>query len=144
MHGPLGSTTTTTKATTNMKKPSIYFPATWPTRCFLVMSLIETIVDVVIVTILLNSFESSFVKTVLARDEQSVLPVYLSLFILGHLFQFILSWDALAQKNTIQIVGLIIFNTLFLIYAIIQIIEVRSLVATGLKPLMPLIPAFVS
>ena len=108
------------------------------------MSLVETIVDVVIVTILLNSFESSFVKTILARDEQSVLPVYLSLFILAHVFQFILSWDALAQKNTIQIVGLIIFNTLFLIYAIIQIIEIRSLVTGGLKPLLPLIPASVS
>lgn len=45
------------------------------------MSLIETIVDVVIVTILLNSFESSLVKTILARDEQSVLPVYLCLLV---------------------------------------------------------------
>lgn len=64
-------------------------------------------------------------------------------FILAHLFQFVLSWDALAQKNFIQTLGLVIFNTLFLIYAIIQIIEIKSLVTGTTKALLPIIPACV-
>lgn len=41
-------------------------------------------------------------------------------FVLAHLFQLVLALDALAAKNTIQIIGLLCFNTLFLAYSIVQ------------------------
>lgn len=49
------------------------------------------------------------------------MPVYLGLFVLAHVFQFVLAVDALAAQNTLQIVGLVIFNTAFLVYGIIQV-----------------------
>lgn len=39
----------------------------------------------------------------------------------AHLFQLVLAVDALQAKNMIQIMGLLIFNSLFLVYSIIQV-----------------------
>jgi hypothetical protein len=41
-------------------------------------------------------------------------------------FQFVLAVDAIYNRNTIQIFGLVIFNLLFLAYAIMSISEVRN------------------
>lgn len=54
-------------------------PRTLPTIAFLGITVLETIVDVVIVAIVLHSFDGGFVQSVLAKNDQSVLPVYLGL-----------------------------------------------------------------
>lgn len=50
-----------------------------------------------------------------------MLLLELDSFILAHCFQVVLAIDALSAKNTLQIMGLFLFNTLFLAYAIIQV-----------------------
>lgn len=87
------------------------------------VTLVESIVDITIVAILLNSFNDGLINIVNARDSSSVLPVYLGLFVLAHLFQFMIAVDAIRAKNMIQILGLCVFNTLFLAYSIVQVIE---------------------
>ncbi|KAM0750041.1 hypothetical protein T439DRAFT_348724 [Meredithblackwellia eburnea MCA 4105] len=104
-------------------------PRSTATIAFLGMTALETLVDIIIVAVLLHSFDGGFVESVLAKNEKSVLPVYLGLFVLAHLFQLVLAIDAVSAKNMIQIMGLMVFNTLFLVYAMIQILEIRSLVA---------------
>jgi hypothetical protein len=42
------------------------------------------------------------------------------------LFQFVLAVDAIYNRNTIQIFGLVLFNLMFLAYAIISVSEVRT------------------
>ena len=42
-------------------------------------------------------------------------------FVLAHVFQLVLAFDALVAKNTIQVLALLIFNTLFVIYAAVQV-----------------------
>jgi len=42
-------------------------------------------------------------------------------FVLAHVVQLVLAFDALVAKNTIQVMALLIFNTLFLAYAAIQV-----------------------
>jgi hypothetical protein len=37
------------------------------------------------------------------------------------LFQLVLAFDATVNRNTIQIIGLSVFNALFLAYAVIQV-----------------------
>ncbi|GAA5907766.1 hypothetical protein JCM5296_004529 [Sporobolomyces johnsonii] len=112
---------------------------------WLAVTLLETIVDVVIVAVLLNSFETKLWQTVLQRDEKSVLPVYLGLFVLAHLAQLALAFDALVAKNTIQVVALLLFNTLFVVYAAIQIHEIRDLIdGSALKVLVWFIPGMIS
>lgn len=120
-------------------------PTTWATRAFLYSTLIQTVVDSAIVGVLLNSFEEKLWQTVLQRNEKSVLPVYLALFVLAHVVQLVLAFDALVAKNTIQVMALLIFNTLFVVYAAIQIHEIRDLInGPVLKILVWFIPGMIS
>ncbi|KAI5474383.1 hypothetical protein MNV49_003402 [Pseudohyphozyma bogoriensis] len=130
-----------------MPLPSLrpLIPRSPATIAFLAVTFLETVVDIAIVAVLLHSFEQGFVKTVLAKTEKSVLPVYLGLFVLAHVFQLLLAVDALTAKNTLQIVGLCVFNTLFLVYAIIQIIEIKLLISgRALKILVWFIPGMIA
>lgn len=56
----------------------------------------------------------------------------MTLFIFGFIYQFILVFDALRLKNTIQIIGLCVCNLGFLIYAAVQMNQIRDAVL-GLK-----------
>ncbi|KAJ3996997.1 hypothetical protein F5050DRAFT_1711662 [Lentinula boryana] len=67
------------------------------------------------------------------------MPVYLSIFVLAHLFQFVMAIDAVYARNTLQFIFLTVFNApLFLIYAIIQIGEIREIVVTGNSSAIPI------
>lgn len=48
------------------------------------------------------------------------IPTYLTLFIFGFLYQLVLVYDSLRLKNTIQVIGLCLYNLGMLIYAAIQ------------------------
>lgn len=50
----------------------------------------------------------------------------MTLFIFGFLYVLVLSWDALRQKNTIQIIGLCIANLALFVYTIIQIDQIDT------------------
>jgi len=56
------------------------------------------------------------------------IPTFLSLFMLGFLYEVVLAWDALIAKNTIQIIGLVISNLALLIYTSIQISDIGKAV----------------
>jgi len=59
------------------------------------------------------------------------LPVYFSIFGFAHVFQLILAIDAVWMRNTLQFFFLTAFNLIFLIYAIVQIFEIRSALPTS-------------
>jgi len=86
-------------------------------------SLVIIAMEAVIVSkgqILHNAFTSK------SPDERRVLPVYLGIFVLATIFQLALAIDAIANRNTIQIIGLNIFQLMSLLYGVIQISEIRS------------------
>lgn len=60
------------------------------------------------------------------------IPTYLTLFIFGFLYQLVLVYDSLRLKNTIQVIGLCIYNAGMLIYAAIQYDQVDEAI-TKLK-----------
>jgi len=65
--------------------------------------------------------------------------------VLAHVVQLVLAFDALVAKNTIQVMALLIFNTLFVVYAAIQIHEIRDLInGPVLKILVWFIPGMIS
>lgn len=126
----------------------LLIPRTWPTILFLSITIVQTIVDSTIIAILINSFEknTTVLNALTARDENSILPVYLGLFILAHLFQFVLAVDAIAMRNMIQVLALLLFNTLFIVYSIIQITEINnsgSINGTALHVLVWFIPGMI-
>jgi hypothetical protein len=58
------------------------------------------------------------------------IPTYLTLFIFGFLYQLVLVYDSLRLKNTIQVIGLCIYNLGMLIYAAVQFDQIRKAIIT--------------
>jgi len=83
---------------------------------FVLVVVIETAVDLAIEADLL----------VRLQDDSDKMAVYLSVFALAHIFQLVMAVDAVYARNTLQFMSLIIFNLLFLFYAIIEIGEIKN------------------
>jgi len=60
--------------------------------------------------------------------EAKTIPSFLTLLIFGFIYQALLLYDTLAQRNTIQLIGLCIFAACLFIYAVIQIQEVEKVI----------------
>lgn len=54
------------------------------------------------------------------HNEIRTVPTYLAVFMFGYIYQLLLVYDALKQKNTIQVIGLVLYNAGILVYAGIQ------------------------
>jgi len=95
-------------------------------RLYLLIVLIETGIDLAI--------EGDLILRVndVAKNDGTVasqrMPVYLSIFALAHVFQFGMALDAVYARNTLQFIFLAVFNALFLVYAVIQISEIKELI----------------
>ncbi|KZV77600.1 hypothetical protein PENSPDRAFT_660281 [Peniophora sp. CONT] len=97
-------------------------------KIYLLTVLIETAVDLTIEGDLLirihEANEEDKSQSGLSTTSRKM-PIYLTIFSLAHVWQFILAVDAVYARNTLQFIALAIFNALFLVYAIIQSTEVR-------------------
>ncbi|KIK46256.1 hypothetical protein CY34DRAFT_439633 [Suillus luteus UH-Slu-Lm8-n1] len=91
-------------------------PDSWACRLFVLTVVIETAVDLAIEGDLL----------VRLQDDSGKLAVYVSVFALAHIFQLVMAVDAVYARNTLQFMSLIIFNLLFLLYAVIEIGEIKN------------------
>lgn len=61
-------------------------------------------------------------------DNQHTIPTFLTLYIFGFIYELLLAYDALRLKNTIQIIGLCLYNLGLLIYAAVQMSEIKDAV----------------
>jgi hypothetical protein len=62
--------------------------------------------------------------------EVKTIPTFLSLFLFGFLYQLVLVYDSLRLKNTIQVIGLCLYNLGMLIYASIQYDQINKAINT--------------
>ncbi|RDB29019.1 hypothetical protein Hypma_015269 [Hypsizygus marmoreus] len=99
-------------------------PESLACRLYVLTVLIETTVDLAIEGELLLRLRAE------TKDDNQItsrkMPVYLSIFALAHIFQLVMAIDAVYARNTLQFLCLTAFNALFLVYAIIQIKEIRE------------------
>ena len=58
------------------------------------------------------------------KDYEQTIPTFLTLYIFGLIYELVLVWDALRLKNTIQVIGLCIYNLGLVIYAAVQLSEI--------------------
>jgi len=93
-------------------------------RLYVLTVLIETTIDLAIEGELLIQVNR---HTLAGEQGDHEMPVYLAIFVLAHVFQFAMAVDAVYARNTLQFFALTLFNALFLVYAIIQIGEIRDL-----------------
>ncbi|KAH7921945.1 hypothetical protein BV22DRAFT_1197785 [Leucogyrophana mollusca] len=120
-------------------------PESWACRLFVLTVVVETTIDIAIEGDLLVRLQVGESGT---REK---MPVYLSIFALAHIFQLAMAVDAVYARNTLQFISLIIFNLLFLAYAIVQIGEIQGSVTSSegiihipVNVLTDVIPAVIS
>lgn len=63
-----------------------------------------------------------------SQTPTRTIPTFLTLYIFGFFYQLVLVWDALRLKNTIQIIGLCLYNVGLLIYGAVQMEQIRQAV----------------
>ncbi|KAF8740681.1 hypothetical protein AX14_007811 [Amanita brunnescens Koide BX004] len=103
-------------------------PESMACRLYVLTVLIETTIDLAIEGELFLRIKQADS----ASETSQTMPTYLTVFALAHVFQFVMAVHAVYTRNTLQFICLTLFNALFLVYAIIQINEVKASV-TSLK-----------
>ncbi|KAF2401925.1 hypothetical protein EJ06DRAFT_367978 [Trichodelitschia bisporula] len=110
----------------------MYRPNSLWTWSFLITAIVQAIIALALEGYVFGKF------TVALSDEANnkretgarTIPTYLSLLIFGFLYQLALVYDALHHKNTIQVIGLCIYNLGILVYTAIQIDQIKDAVVT--------------
>ncbi|TKA59884.1 hypothetical protein B0A49_07148 [Cryomyces minteri] len=108
----------------------MYKPNTKWTWSFTIISLVQAIASLGLEGYVFAKFQTSLLATAKGTTQSRTIPTYLSLFIFGFLYQLVLVWDALRLKNTIQVIGLCLYNLGLLIYAAVQVDQIRQAVTT--------------
>lgn len=73
-------------------------------------------------------FQTSLKGDAKTSSSEQTIPTFLTLYIFGFLYELCLVYDALRLKNTIQIIGLCMYNLALLIYAAIQMTQINDAV----------------
>ena len=73
-------------------------------------------------------FQTSLTNTAPNEHASRTIPTFLTLYIFGFLYQLLLAYDALRLKNTIQVIGLCLFNLALLLYAAVQMDQIHDAV----------------
>ena len=60
------------------------------------------------------------------QTSTRTIPTFLTLYIFGFIYQLVLVWDALRMKNTIQVIGLVMYNVGLLIYGAVQMDQIKD------------------
>lgn len=76
------------------------------------------------------TFQNDLKQDATSETASKTIPTFLTLYIFGFLYQLLLVYDALRLKNTIQVIGLCIYNVGLLIYAAVQWIQIQDAVNT--------------
>ncbi|KAF2128217.1 hypothetical protein P153DRAFT_377061 [Dothidotthia symphoricarpi CBS 119687] len=105
----------------------MYIPNTPWTWAFALTALVQAIAALALESYVFGKFQADLH---FAGDgvnaETRTIPTYLAVFMFGFIYECFLVWDALRLKNTIQIIGLVIYNAGILIYAAIQFDQIRD------------------
>lgn len=72
------------------------------------------------------AFQQALEPNVTYDSSVRTIPTYLVLFIFGFVYQIFLVYDSLRLKNTIQVIGLCLFNGAMLIYAAVQVDQIKK------------------
>lgn len=60
------------------------------------------------------------------QSQYKTIPTFLTLFIFGFLYTLVVVWDALRQKNTIQVIGVCFSNLALMVYTAIQVDQIKE------------------
>ncbi|KAL8774069.1 MAG: hypothetical protein Q9209_001177, partial [Squamulea sp. 1 TL-2023] len=96
-------------------------PWTW---AFIGVSFIQAAIVLAFEAYAFAKFQGSLHGNIDDQSSSHTIPTFLALYIFGFLYQLLLVYDALRLKNTIQVIGLCIYNVGLLIYAAVQMDQI--------------------
>jgi hypothetical protein len=114
----------------------MYMPNSLWTWSFAGVALLQAIACLGLEAYVFGEFETSLKVQAISRDPPPgvlTIPTYLAIFIFGFLYQLLLVWDALRLKNTIQVIGICLYNLGMMIYAAVEMDQVDEAVQQLLK-----------
>ncbi|KAK5109928.1 hypothetical protein LTR62_006417 [Meristemomyces frigidus] len=111
----------------------MYLPSTRWSWNFMGLAVFQAVVSLALEGYVFGRFQSSLELSRLNAGQETpsqalTIPTYLALFIFGFVYEVILVWDALRLKNTIQVIGICIYNLGLLIYAAVEMDQVGDAV----------------
>lgn len=92
------------------------------------MVFFQALIALAIEAYVFAKFETALQPAAHGETQSQTIPTYLTLFIFGFLYELGLTYDALRNRNTIQIIGLCLYNYGMLIYAAIEMNQVNQAV----------------
>ncbi|KIV97033.1 hypothetical protein, variant [Exophiala mesophila] len=108
----------------------MYIPNTKWTWAFAIVALVQACIILAFESYVFGHFQIHLRDSDApnSNDDSSVrtIPTFLTLYIFGFLYQLLLVWDALRMKNTIQVIGLVMYNIGLLIYGAVQMEQIRD------------------
>jgi len=90
-----------------------------------------TIQAVVVLAMIVTTFKLVDEYVNLRDTRYKTLPCYLALFGLAEVFELFVAFDALRLRNTIQLIGLLIFHAALVICAALQVYETKTALVTN-------------
>ncbi|KAF8927211.1 hypothetical protein BGZ58_010570 [Dissophora ornata] len=60
------------------------------------------------------------------RNQSRSIPAYLIVFVFALLFQVVFAWDAVRAQNTIELIGIVLFNFCCFAYSIFEISQIQN------------------
>ncbi|KAI4095119.1 MAG: hypothetical protein LQ344_001770 [Seirophora lacunosa] len=108
-----------------MYKPN----STW-TWAFVAVSVVQAAIALGFEAFCFAKFQTSLTPNSDGETESKTIPTFLALYIFGFLYQLLLVYDALRLKNTIQVIGLCIYNVGLLVYAAVQMDQIQEAVVS--------------
>lgn len=100
-----------------MRVPSKYSLA------YIIVTFIEAAIVITLVGIIFGRIVSDVDNF---SQNLKTVSVYLAVFVFGCVFQVLIAWDAVRLKNTMQLIGVLIFNIALTITAAVEIRQVRD------------------
>lgn len=92
----------------------------------MITTIIQAAIILAIESYIFARFQESLVPGLPPIPTVKTIPTYLTLFIFGFIYQLVLVYDSLRLKNTIQVIGLCLYNLGMLVYAAIQYDQIKT------------------
>ncbi|MCJ1229814.1 hypothetical protein MMC12_006484 [Toensbergia leucococca] len=106
----------------------MYIPNTPWTWAFVAVTSVQAAIVLAFESYSFAKFQLALYGNYTSNEYSRTIPTFLTLYIFAFIYQLILVWDALRLKNTIQVIGLCIFEGPLLIYAAIQLDQIKDAV----------------
>ncbi|ETN46873.1 uncharacterized protein HMPREF1541_01062 [Cyphellophora europaea CBS 101466] len=109
----------------------MYLPSSKWSWAFLLITLVQAAIILAFEAWIFAVFQIDINDAEVDESKKRPIPTFLTLYIFGFVYQLVLVWDGLRLKNTIQIIGLVLYNVGLLVYGAVQMEQIED-VARGL------------